>query len=246
MSLLPYGLKFGPLTLTGQILGGLLAFVLAVLWLKRDMLRQGGNGEGAADALAGAIVLGMLGARVSAFLVAPAESFHAPLLTLLSGGVPFTGWIGTGLALFYFVWKVQKLRLSWPSLLDALARSAVLALGVYALFVAQAGKPSDLPWAVQIANGTYHPLNLYQALAAFLAFYWLQRAAHTETRGTGFFRAMFWLGCLSLLLSFFRVQVETTGGLAVEQWGWLSVAVLGLAGLAWRTGGEADDGQQRT
>lgn len=121
------------------------------------------------------MVLGAtLGAR-SFFILSRPHTWNEPgaWLKFWQGGmVSYGGLLGSLLALHLFR-KGKKL--STLPLLDLLAPSFLLAwalgrLGCFLNWHGEGGTPSDLPWAVEVAGQSYHPVMLYTS--ALLALAW--------------------------------------------------------------------------
>jgi len=232
MSLLPEAIRLGPFTLLPEMIGVIAALLVAMFYAKWDLNRQGDDGEKFTDVLSQVVVIGFIVSRLSAFLVAPEDSLRQPVLTLLSGGVPYTGTIAIVVALLLFLYRMRQHRFALRPVLDTLARTGVLAFAVYSLIDVRVGLPSDLPWAATVAGSTYHPLNLYQALAALLIFAWAVRVLVQGRSRQAAWQVLFAFACAMLFVTFFELHLSTPGGLALSQWGWLGLAVIGY-GAQW-------------
>lgn len=230
MSLLPEAVRLGPFTLLPAMVGMIAALLISVLYAKRDADRQGLDGESFTDVLTHVVVVGFVISRLSSFLIAPQESLRQPVLTLLSGGAPYTTSIAVIGSILYFAYLIRKKGFPVRPVLDALARTALLAAAVYSLFVVSAGAPSDVPWAAEVAGRSYHPINLYQAAALLAVFAWEVRSLKMGRGDHAVWRVLFTSGCLLLFISFFQTHLRTTAGLASPQWGWLVLAVIGYSG----------------
>lgn len=227
MSLLPEAIRLGPLTLLPEMVGLIVALLVSIYYAKHDANRQGLDGETFTDVLSQVVVVGFVVSRVSAFLVAPQESLRQPILTLLSGGEPYTGWIAILFSIGYFYYLIRRHQLPLRPIPDVLARVALLAFAMYSLFVVRVGVGTDMPWAAEVVGETYHPLNVYQALASLLLWAWAFRSLR-QGKGRGVFaQLLFAWSCVMLFISFFEPHLSTPGGLALTQWGWLTGAVLG-------------------
>jgi len=227
MSLLPRDL-FG-IALQGGLAAGLLTLFAALFWLKRDGDRLGLNGEQLSGWLANSVLIGFGATRLLALAEDPGAALAHPILTFVHGGgwswAEPAGWLA-GAA--YLIWKIRRDRGPLLPLMNILARTGVIAFGVYSLFEARAGRLSELPFAVEIGGGSYHPVNLYHALLAFLFALWLWKT------GRGLWTSLFGMGCLLLLVSFLQVHLSTVLGLAPLQWVSLAMAIIGYGGLVWR------------
>ncbi len=217
MSILPSGFHLGPIAFDESgLIGWIIAALVSLYYAGWAIKRRGISGEKVTDVMVGMAAIWVLTPRILSFVYAPSESFAHPILTLVKGAVPYGGWIGLAFALLYALWQQKKHNFfSWAAV-DAVARSLVLGFAVFSLFYAKAGAATDLPWAVTIGEGSYHPLNLYQAAIAFGLFALRRRGLFTLSL----------LGGAMLLLSLLQVHPYTHFGLAVVQWQWLLLAVL--------------------
>lgn len=230
MSLLPEAIRLGPFTLLPEMIGWIAALLVAIFYAKWDMNRQGADGEKFTDVLSQVVVVGFIVSRLSAFLVAPQDSFRQPVLTLLSGGVPYTGAIAGVVGLLLFIYRMRQHGFALRPVLDTLARTGVLAFAAYSLIDMSVGLPTDVPWAATVAGNTYHPLNLYQALAALLIFAWAVRSLYLGESRHMMWQVLFAFSCAMLFVTFFELHLSTPMGLALSQWSWLLLAVVGYAG----------------
>ncbi|ASS76263.1 hypothetical protein CIG75_15810 [Tumebacillus algifaecis] len=219
MSILPSGLHLGPIAFddSGWV-GLLLAFIVFLFVTKRMFIRRGGDGEKLTDVLLVMAAVWVLTPRLLSFVYAPVESFSHPILTLVGGQVPFGQWWGTAIALGYGFWQQRKHQFELRVAGDVVARAFVLGFAVYSLCYAVAGAPTNLPWAVTHGEQSYHPLNLYQAAVA-LGIFALRRSGAWS---------LLLFGAGMLLLSLLQVHPYTLFGLAMLQWLWLLLALVGL------------------
>jgi len=186
------------------------------------------------------LIAGVIGARL--FYVARyLEIFIAAPLNIISlnpGLLDPVGGLAAGCLTALIYGNRKKLSL-WP-ILDAitpLLAVFAIALGLSQLASGDAfGIETDLPWAIEMWGAKRHPVQIYQALAAFIIFSIIwprKRGANSNLGGGG---ETFWLflalsAAARLFLEAFRgdslilgynirtVQVLTWIGLAVSLWG---------------------------
>ena len=137
-------------------------------------------------------------------------------------------------------WYVYRRKLPWLTMLDALAPGALAAIGIINVgaFIAgrNLGAPSGLPWAVTQFEVARHPVQLYEAAAAFAgaAVVW-RMIGRARAPGAAFLVAVAWYGLSRWLLEPFRADSLTMpGGLRTAQVAGFVVALVALWLLARR------------
>lgn len=186
-----YGLSYG------------IAILVAAWITMRRWEARGGDRETVYDVLLWAIPAGFIGARIYFVLTSSDEvpsEWWGPL-AIWEGGLG--SWGGFTAGVLVAVWRLRRAGASVASALDAAAPALLVAHAIGRVggnYVNQElfGKPSDLPWAVEISpenrpdgyqqHETFHPTFFYEAiwdlaLAGFLV--WLER--HREIRPPGLF-----------------------------------------------------------
>jgi prolipoprotein diacylglyceryl transferase len=172
-------IEIGPLDLRyyGLMIG--LGVVAAIIVTTRRYGRMGGDTAIAEKLLVWAVVAGVLGARLA--YVAPrfsqiAERGFWHLFAIWEGGLALYGGLTAGVIVG--VWLIRRSNGDVPIMLDAAAIGIPLAQGIgrWGNYFNQElfGTPSDLPWAVEIAerfrpseyidSATFHPVFLYESL----------------------------------------------------------------------------------
>ncbi|HXF94481.1 MAG TPA: prolipoprotein diacylglyceryl transferase [Gemmatimonadales bacterium] len=225
MTVYPFALQLGPLSLTGYGLMMMVAFLMAGWAIQLDLRRRGMGEDYAADVVVGAVIGGLVGAKL--WYVALAGDLSS--LFQRGGFVWYGGFLG-GAAGVLTAGYLKRV----PARLTMDLCAAPLALG-YALgrvgcFLVNDdyGVPTTLPWAMKFPQGlppttvthlsqmgasfppgtdpaqvvAVHPTQIYETLLMFLAFTWLWRhRAHRH--GTG------WLfGCYLVLAGAERFLIE--------------------------------------
>jgi len=172
-------IEIGPLDIHfyGLMIG--LGVVVSIIVTTRRYGRMGGDTAIAEKLLVWAVVAGVLGARIA--YVAPRLSQITDrgfwrLFAIWEGGLALYGGLTAGVIVG--VWLVRRNHGNVPMILDAAAIGIPLAQGIgrWGNYFNQElfGTPSDLPWAVEIAerfrpaeyinSATFHPVFLYESV----------------------------------------------------------------------------------
>ncbi len=196
--------------------------------------------------IAVAILCSILGARAS-YTVFQWELYAgnpARILRLWEGGLIFHGGLAGALLGVGVFTRVQRIGLR--ELLDMALPYVCIgyAIGRIGCFLngCCAGQPSELPWAVILAEiiGTTprHPTQLYASLAAIAIFVPL-RSLSRNARYVGTTTAAFLMlfGGYRFLMEFLRLHRPPEGGLSPFQWTAMLLIILGVGVLVaarWR------------
>ncbi len=201
--------------------------VAAIIVTTRRYARRGGDPAIAEKLLVWAVVAGVIGARIA--YVAPRFSQIADrgfwhLFAIWEGGLALYGGLTAGVIVG--VWLIRKNHGDVPAMLDAAAIGIPLAQGIgrWGNYFNQElfGTPSDLPWAVEIAerfrpsdyldSATFHPVFLYESLwnlAIVIPFVlWVERRFDLR-RGNVFLVYVISYGFARFLLEFIRTDNAT-------------------------------------
>jgi prolipoprotein diacylglyceryl transferase len=171
-------LKIGPLNLHAYGLCIAFAMVAAVSWSSKRWIARGGGPNDIPGIATFALPAGIIGARIY-HVITDAGSFKGrwgDAFKIWEGGLGIWGGVGMGVVVGLSVAWVKKLSLS--TLLEVVAPTLPLAqaIGRWGNWFNQElfGKPSDLPWAVEISRKkrpdgytpfeTFHPTFLYESL----------------------------------------------------------------------------------
>ena len=146
-----YPLEFhlGPLPITGFGLTMMLAFLIGAWIVDRELRRNGFAPDFAGDIVFGAVIGGIVGAKL--WYVA----LHGPeALFAREGLVFYGGFIGGALGVIIAGWR-RAVPIRWTMHLVAPALAAAYAMGRVGCFVVgdDYGRPTDLPWAVAFPEG---------------------------------------------------------------------------------------------
>jgi prolipoprotein diacylglyceryl transferase len=225
---------------------------LAVLITRRRWRNLGGNPDLVYDVAIWAVPLGLIGARIYFDITTPADIPHHwwGVLAIWSGGLGIWGGIAGGAAAG--IWRVRRAGASPGLFANAIAPALLVAqavgrIGNYfnqELF----GKPSGLPWAVEISRAarlnsgipaadmrfsTFQPSFLYElifdlALAAFLV--WLGH--HRQIRPWGLF-ALYVAGYSGYRIFEETIRIDSSQHLLGLRLNFYVATILALIGLAW-------------
>jgi phosphatidylglycerol---prolipoprotein diacylglyceryl transferase len=202
----PMEFELGPLTLTGFGLSMMAAFLIAAWLIDRELQRLGFNREYGGDMLTGAVVGGIIGAKLWYVGLHGLDTLWSR-----SGLVWYGGFVGGTIGVIVQGWR-RGVPLRWTAQLVAPALAAGYVVGRIGCFLVgdDYGGPSTLPWAIAFPEGAppstaaslrsfgvnipadvpdatvlaVHPTQLYEAGLMFLAFVALWRW-RTAPRGTG-------------------------------------------------------------
>jgi len=137
----------------------------------------------------------------------------------------------------------------WVQILDVLAAPAALgytvgALGTLWVFV---GRPTDLPWAVEVAGTLRHPVGAYLALASLAAYRLLEGRTGAAGSGQALLAYLVLQGTARFAAEAFVDPVTTSavaGPLTLGQLSAAVVAAAGAVGLWWGRRGAGEGGSQ--
>jgi phosphatidylglycerol:prolipoprotein diacylglycerol transferase len=197
MTIYPFVLELGPLEITGYGLMMMVAFLMGGWLIAIELKRRGLTEDYAADAVAAAVIGGIVGAKL--WYVTVSQDMGA--LFSRGGLVWYGGFIGGTAAVILNGWRL-KVPLRWTMQLVAPALPAAYALGRIGCFLVNDdyGRPTDVAWAVKFPRGlppstaasmeqlfgipvpqgtdpsavlAVHPTQIYEAILMLAAFMWL-------------------------------------------------------------------------
>src|SRR6516225_4061296 len=213
------GFYIGPLYIHFYGLMYVVGITLAIIITRRRWRAVGGNVSLVTDVATWAVPAGIIGGRIYFDITTPFDitphTWYGPL-AVWNGGLGIWGGVLGGAAVG--IWRVHRAGADWRLMADAVAPALLVAqaIGRVGNYFNQElfGKPTSLPWGLQIAPqfrpphyaqyATFQPTFLYEiiwdlALAAFLV--WLGN--HRRIRPPGLF-ALYVAG-----YSGFRIFEET-------------------------------------
>jgi phosphatidylglycerol---prolipoprotein diacylglyceryl transferase len=150
MTVYPFVIHLGPLEITGYGLMMMVAFLMGGWLITLELRRRGLSEDYAADAVAAAVVGGIIGAKL--WYVA----LNQDLGSLFSRGglVWYGGFIGGTIAVIVNGWRLG-VPLRWTMQLVAPALAAAYALGRVGCFLVNDdyGRPTAVPWGMKFPRG---------------------------------------------------------------------------------------------
>jgi phosphatidylglycerol:prolipoprotein diacylglycerol transferase len=254
MTIYPFVLHLGPVTLTGYGLMMMAAFLMAGWAIQLELRWRGLNEEYAADIVIAAVIGGLLGAKL--WYVVWSHDWET--LFHRGGFVWYGGLLGGIAAVLLNGWRLRV-----PPRYTMELTAAPLALG-YALgrvgcFLVNDdyGIPSTLPWAMKFPDGlppttvlqlsslhivfppgtnpldvvAVHPTQLYETVLMFLAFLWLWHV-RTDKHAIGWRFGVYLVlaGVERFFIEFVRAKDDRIfGPLSVAQ---VTSVLVALAGVA--------------
>lgn len=244
------GFELGPLHVRAYALCILLGIIVAVMWTDRRLHARGAEKGAVLDIAMWAVPLGIIGARVYHVLTHWGDYFAPginPLTALYiwQGGIAIFGALIGGSIGAYFA--TRRMGIRFGAFLDAIVPGlmAAQALGRFGNYFNHElfGKPTDLPWGLQIEStnpaypvglpgGTlFHPTFLYEILwnvVGIILFLWLQKRLQPQW-GTLFALYLIWYGIGRFWLEDLRIDpIDVVFGLRINQFAALLVALFGL------------------
>jgi prolipoprotein diacylglyceryl transferase len=242
------GFNIGPLFVHFYGLMYVVGIALAIYITRKRWQAAGGNPALVADVATWAVPAGIIGGRIYFDITTPGDiTPHVwwGVFAVWSGGLGIWGGIALGAAAG--IWRVRRSGASWTVFASAIAPALLVAQAVgrvgnyfnQELF----GKPSTLPWALEIARAhrpagytsfaTFQPTFLYEViwdLALAAALVWLGH--HRRIRPPGLF-ALYVAGYSAFRIFEESLRIDSSEhilGLRLN----FFVALIGtIAGLAW-------------
>jgi prolipoprotein diacylglyceryl transferase len=241
------GFHLGPLFIHFYGLMYVVGIALAIIITRRRWSAVGGNPDLVYEVALWAVPFGLVGARIYFDVTTPADIPHHwwGVFAIWSGGLGIWGGIAAGAAAG--IWRVRRSGANAGLFANAIApallvASAVGRLGNYfnqELF----GKPTTLPWALEISPAhrppgylgyaTFQPTFLYEliwdlALAAFLV--WLGH--HRKIRPWGLF-ALYVAGYSAFRIFEETVRIDSSEHFLGLRLNFYVATILTIIGLAW-------------
>jgi prolipoprotein diacylglyceryl transferase len=241
------GFHLGPLLIHFYALGYIIGITLAVLITRHRWRAMGGDPDVVNDLALWVVPAGIIGGRIYFDITTPQDIPHVWYgpLAVWSGGLGI--WGGVALATLVGAWRLRRQGLTVGPFANAIAPALLVAQGVGRLgnyFNKELfGKPTTLPWALQVPPGyrppgyelfaTFQPTFLYEliwdlALAALLV--WLGH--HATVKNWSLF-ALYVAGYSAFRIFEEAVRIDSSEhflGLRLNMY----IAIIGtVGGLAW-------------
>jgi phosphatidylglycerol---prolipoprotein diacylglyceryl transferase len=228
MTVYPLVVRIGSFSITGFGLMMMLAFILAGWAMQLELRRRGLDEEFAADVVIGAVLGGLIGAKLW-YVALTGESLFSR-----GGFVWYGGFLGGVLGVVFNSWR-RRVPIAFTSELVAPALTLGYAIGRVGCFLVgdDYGVPSSLPWAVKFPDGlppttaghlaqfhvafplgtdptqlvAVHPTQVYETALMLLATAWLwKRRGHPHAMGWLFGCYLVIAGVERLLIEFVRAK----------------------------------------
>jgi phosphatidylglycerol:prolipoprotein diacylglycerol transferase len=263
MTVYPFILHFGPITITGYGIMMMVGFLVGGWLIGLELKRRTWNQEYAADIVVAAVIGGILGAKL--WYVALTQDVDA----LLSRGglVWYGGFVGGALAVLLNGWRL-RVPARWTIQLAAPSLAAAYALGRVGCFLVNDdyGRPTDAAWAVRFPEGlppstagniqnlfgltpppgvdpstvlAVHPTQLYEVAIMLVVFGFLWKLRR-DTRGTGWLFALYLAlaGTERFLIEFLRAKDDRLFGpfTVAQAMSFLLIVLGGILLTRWREG----------
>jgi phosphatidylglycerol:prolipoprotein diacylglycerol transferase len=258
MTIYPFKLFLGPLTVTGYGLMMMVAFVMAGWVIQVDLRRRGLDEDYAADIVFGAVIGGIVGAKIWYVLL----TGEWDALFRRGGFVWYGGFLGGAAGVLFNSWR-KRIPARWTMELTAAPLALGYALGRVGCFLVNDdyGIPSALPWAVKFPDGlppttveqlsrmhvafppgtnptdlvAVHPTQIYETALMLGAFWLLWRlAGHGHGLGWRFGLYLVLAGAERFLVEFVRAKDDRVlGPFTVAQAASVLMVLAGVY-LMWR------------
>ncbi len=177
------------------------------------------------DVFGNAILLAFVLWKLSPIITQP-DLLINPFVILVTPGTPNGLSIGILGAVIYGALTIQKKKLPWRKVLDALLFGSMCAIFIYSLTHWRYGTQTMMPWGISLSDSAYryHPINVYQALLlgiligrAYMKPYGIGKVAYTGIIG---------IGISTLAISLVMPKLASWYGLTASQW--YSIILLGV------------------
>jgi phosphatidylglycerol:prolipoprotein diacylglycerol transferase len=234
MNVYPLELHIGPLRLTGFGIMMMVAFILAGWAIQLELRRRGLEEEFAADIVFGAVIGGLVGAKLWYVALTGESPFSR------GGFVWYGGFVGGVLGVVFNSWR-RRVPIRFTAELAAPALTLGYAVGRVGCFVVgdDYGIPTSLPWAVKFPAGlppttvgnlmqfhvqfpatadpsqlvAVHPTQVYETALMLLATAWLWRHRdHDHAVGWLFACYLVIAGLERFLIEFLRAKDDRVLG----------------------------------
>jgi len=229
MNVYPLEFRLGPVHVTGFGIMMMLAFLVAGWIAGLELQRRGLSENYAGDCLMGAVIGGIVGAKLWYVALTGASLFST------GGFVWYGGFLG-GVVGVWLVGVSKRVPLRWTMHVVGPALAAGYAVGRVGCFLVgdDYGRPTNLPWAVKFPQGmppstaanlqgfrvglppgiepgavlAVHPTQLYEVAIMLAVFGWLWPQRKRGDWGTGTLFALYLMcaGAERFVIEFFRAK----------------------------------------
>jgi phosphatidylglycerol:prolipoprotein diacylglycerol transferase len=224
----PVLFHFGEVAIPSFWAMAFLAFLVALVVIRRDMRERGLPDRHAYDMVLWAYVGGWIGARLFVIPTGWQYFVEAPLAFLLSGSgwAWYGGVIGGAVAVL--LWARQA-GIPALTIADIAAPGLAIGLAIGRIGCQLAGDgdygvPTDLPWGMSYPDGVVptttrvHPTPLYELVCYLAIFVVLWRQRHRLPPGDLIGQYLIYSGAARFLIEFLRRNPDWLLGLTTAQW----------------------------
>ena len=152
-----------------------IGFLLGLWVISKEAKRRGINFEHIYSLALWLLVGGILGARIGWILTEGWGVSFYEALKFTDGGMIWHGGLLGGLSAFYIYSRFKKI--NFLSYLDVFALGIPLGQAIGRLgchFIGDhIGRPTSLPWGIELGGGITHPVSLYESIALLVIFFLL-------------------------------------------------------------------------
>jgi prolipoprotein diacylglyceryl transferase len=241
------GFYIGPLFIHFYGLMYVVGITLAILITRRRWQAMGGNPDLVSDVAIWAVPIGLVGARIYFDITTPNDipPHWWGVFAIWSGGLGIWGGIAAGLAAG--VWRIRRAGENAGLFANAIAPALLVAqaIGRIGNYFNQElfGKPTTLPWGLEIAAGhrpagylayaTFQPTFLYELiwdLALAAALVWLGH--HRKIKPWGLF-ALYVAGYSAFRIFEESVRIDSSEHFLGLRLNFYVATVMTIFGLAW-------------
>lgn len=210
--------------------------MLAVYLLSKEMKRRGIDGEEAYDIALVILPAGIIGARIwyVIFEFKRYDNF-LDMINIRNGGLAIQG--GLMMAAIVALIYAKKKKFSFLRLSDMIFPYVALAqsIGRWGNFTNNEahGGPTNLPWALKIGAGRYHPTFLYESIGDFLIFVFLYYFTRKKLKVDGQVTMLYMIlyGSLRFFVEGLRTDSLYWGNIRVAQALSVIGIIVGICGL---------------
>jgi phosphatidylglycerol---prolipoprotein diacylglyceryl transferase len=246
----PILLQIGPITIYSYGVMMALGFLAANWVVGKGLQYQGKDPNFSSTLVVWAAVGGLLGARLL-FVVERLPEFFTDPLSMIFTGAGFTWYGGLIGGVVGVTLCIQRYKLSWLEVMDAVAPGIALGHGIGRIGCHLAGDgdwgpPTTLPWGVAYTDAIVgwdyppgvrvHPSALYETIAYTIIFAILWRYRRVPRTAGSLFWGYLLLSSLSrFLIEFLRINPPLAFGLSEAQIISILLMIIGAGMLLWRT-----------
>jgi uncharacterized membrane-anchored protein YhcB (DUF1043 family) len=195
-------------------------------------LRKATNQQAVKDIVLNSMILGIFVWKLSPALFEPSMIWSSPFKVLMIQGGMRELVLGSTVAVLYLLYRSFKSNIRLELLTDVIAVGGAM-FGFTQAVVGgwRFGNATSLPWGISLVDPTYayHPLNVYEAIAALLIMAWIRlRHPHLgsgKAGGIGFIYGGFGIFMISL---FDNQLIQPQLFLSAIQWIAIVAVILGL------------------